>query len=260
MDLQGKTALITGAARRIGREIALTLASRGVSTVIHYHRSRREALQLQKEIESFGVDAPLVPADLSFRPKKSVVQTIRRFIREVYRLVPKLHILVNNAAIFYPTPFGKITEKHWDDFLTVNLKSPFFLAQEIGMRMARQFQNESSKRGRECGKIINLVDWTGLRPHPKYLPYAVSKAGLIAATVGMARALAPYVQVNSIAPGPILPAKGMMRRQEKAMTERTLLKRFGHPNDIAETVRFLCEDTDFITGAMIPVDGGSSIA
>ena len=112
----------------------------------------------------------------------------------------------------------------------------------------------------KSGKIINLADWTAFRPFPNYLPYAISKAGLIAATAGLAKALAPYVQVNSIAPGPILPSKGMSEQNREKVIQKTLLKRFGTPEDIAETVRFLIEGTDYITGAFIPVDGGSLIA
>ena len=249
MELQGKTALITGAARRIGREIALTLARRGASIVIHYHESRTEALCLKEEIESLGSGAFLVPGDFS-HSRKPLVPRVKQFVKEVYRRVPRVDVLVNNASIFYPTPFGKITEGDWDDFLTVNLKAPFFLAQEIGMRMAKQ----------KSGKVVNLVDWTGLRPSAKYLVYSISKAGLIAATQGLAKVLAPHVQVLSIAPGPILPAKGSTKKEQEAVVKKTLLKRYGDPRDIAQTVRFFVEDTDFITGAFLPVDGGALVA
>ncbi len=248
MELAGRTALITGAARRIGREIALTLAESGVSILIHYHGSRPEALQLKKEIESLGSRAWLVRAGFS-GTQKSLFPSIKRFVREVYQYVPQVDILVNNAAIFYPTPFGKIREKDWDAFLTVNLKAPFFLAQEIGTRMLR----------RKSGKIINLVDATALRPRVHFLPYAISKAGLIAATRGLAKALAPHVQVNAVAPGPILPPKGMKAGDQSKVVQKTLLKHFGDPRDIARAVRFLVEDGDYMTGAVIPVDGGSSL-
>ena len=112
-------------------------------------------------------------------------------------------------------------------------------------------------RRRKSGTIINIADWTGLRPHPDYLPYAISKAGLIAATMGLAKALAPHVRVNCIAPGPILPANGATKKQKRAVIEKTLLKRFGNPKDISETVRYLWQGSDFVTGVMIPVDGGA---
>lgn len=249
MKLQGKIALITGAAKRIGREIALTLAERGASIVIHYRESRAEAKALQKEIQSFGSDAYLVSADFSARTK-SLKDLIQKFTKSVFAQVPRVDILVNNAAIFYSTPFGKISEKDWDDFLTVNLKTPFFLAQEFGRRMLKQ----------KSGKIINLVDWVGLKPMTNFLPYSIAKAGLIAATQGLAKVLSPHVQVIGIAPGPILPAKGMNPKQIRQAAERTLLKHFGNPSDIAQTIRFVIEDTDFITGAFIPVEGGALVA
>ena len=249
MKLAGKTALITGAAKRIGREIALMLAEAGSDIVIHYNQSRSEALRLKEEIEDLGVTAILVRADFS-STKKSFSRTLHDFLTQLDRHVQRVDVLVNNASVFYPTPFGKITEKEWDEMMTVNLKAPFFLAQAIGKRMAKQ----------RSGKIINLLDWSILRPPVNYLPYAISKAGLMAATAGLARALAPHVQVNSVAPGPVLPSRGMSPKQKQMVIRKTLLKRFGEPRDIAQTVRFLVEGTDFVTGVFIPVDGGSLIA
>jgi len=246
MNLRGKTALVTGASKRIGKVIALELASAGVHILLHYNRSAREAASLSRQIEKMGVSCRR--AAFSFSPKDNVSSRIRKFTASLYKLSPMIDILVNNAAIFYPTPLA-VKEKDWDEFLTVNLKYPFFLAQEIGLRM--------SKAGE--GKIINLVDWTGQRPSADYIPYAISKAGLIAATQGLAKALAPRVQVNSIAPGPILPAAGHSARHHKQAAEKTVLKRYGSPEDIAKTVRYLCEATDYVTGAMIPVDGGGMI-
>lgn len=240
---------MTGSGRRLGRQIALTLASRGAAVLLHYHRSKREVFELKKEIEASGGRAFPVMADFSCR-REPMAGTVKFFVGEVFKRVPRIDILINNASVFYPAPFGKISEKSWDEFMTVNLKVPFFLSQEIGRRMLR----------RKAGVIINLADASVFRPSPRYLPYAISKAGLAAATAGLARALAPYVRVNGIAPGPILPAEGSSGRQNREAARRTLLKRFGEPGDIAETVRFLCEDAPFITGALIPVDGGALIA
>lgn len=244
MILRGKNVLITGAARRIGREIALTLASRGACILIHYNRSQREAEALQKAIRLKGGEAFLFKTDFS---KSS---GIKKFCAQVYRKAGRVDVLVNNASIFYPTPLEKISEKNWDDFLTVNLKSPFFLSREIGLRMMKQ----------KSGKIINLLDWTAERPYADYLPYCISKAGLLAATRGLAKALAPNVQVAGIEPGPILPPEFLSGKKAKKRVEKTLLKKFGSPKDIAETVKYLIEGTDYVTGAVIPVDGGSSIA
>ena len=244
MKLQGKNVLITGAAKRIGHEIALTLAASGACILIHYRRSRPEAEILQKEIVRKGGKALLFQADFS------KISGIKKFTDEVYRKAGRIDVLVNNASIFYPTPLGSLTEKDWDDFLAVNLKAPFFLSQAAGEKMLK----------RKSGKIINLLDWTAERPGGEYLPYCISKAGLLAATRGMAKAFAPHVQVLGVAPGPILPPEGVTGRKAKARAEKTLLKRYGSPEDVAETVRFLIEGTDFMTGAVVPVEGGASIA
>ncbi|HTL47364.1 MAG TPA: SDR family oxidoreductase [Verrucomicrobiae bacterium] len=239
--------LITGGALRIGRAIALDLARQGAVIVLHYNRSAQHARALQKEIRSLGGEAVLAQADFARAPSAAAVS---KFVKQLARKAGRIDVLVNNASIFYPTRLDRVRQKDWDDFMNVNLAAPFFLARELGLAMKK----------RKSGKIINLVDWTAFHPHPDYLPYAISKAGLQAATVGLARALAPEVQVNSIAPGPILPSRGMTAAQKKAVTQRTLAKRFGAPADIAAAVRFLVEGTDYVTGACIPVDGGSLIA
>ena len=244
MEIQGKTALVTGGAKRIGRSIALMLAGEGMNLLLHYHRSLGEVRETEKAAERLGVRVHLLKADL-----KNFSQ-VRRLIRQAFQLTPQIHLLVNNASIFHPTPLGRIREKEWDQFFKVNLKAPFFLAQALGLRMVRQKE----------GKIINLVDWTAFRPYTQYLPYCASKAGLVAVTQGLAKALAPYVQVNAIAPGPILPARGSPPEQNRKIMKRTPLKRFGEPKDIAEAVRFLVKSTDFITGVILPVDGGNLIA
>jgi len=244
MKLAGQYILITGAALRIGRAIALELAGRGATIILHYNRSQTQALKLKKQIETLGVRAFLVQEDFTGDPPREMA---RQFAQEILRMVPRVDVLVNNASIFYPTSLEEVTQEDWNNFMNVNLAVPFFLAQAFGLVMKKQ----------KSGKIINLVDWTAFRPHPKYLPYAVSKAGLEAATKGLARALAPYVQVNSVAPGPILPSRGMTPAQKKAVADGTLLKRFGEPKDIAKAVRYLVEDADFVTGTCLPVDGGS---
>jgi NAD(P)-dependent dehydrogenase (short-subunit alcohol dehydrogenase family) len=244
MEIRGKTALVTGAAKRIGRAIALALADEGMNLVLHYHRSLREVRETQAAAERLGARVHLVRANLQKLPE------IHRLLREAYRSAPRIHLLVNNASVFYKTPLGKVREHAWDQVFNVNLKAPFFLAQEIGTKMFKQKE----------GKIINLIDWTAYRPYTQYLPYCASKAGLVALTQGLARTLAPHVQVNGIAPGPILEAKGTTARENRNIAKRTPLKRFGDPGDIAEAVRFLVRATDFVTGAVLPVDGGNLIA
>lgn len=244
MEIQGKTALVTGAAKRIGRAIALMLAGEGMNLVLHYHRSYQEVRQTQRAAERLGAGVHLVKADLeNFSETKLLIQ-------KAFRITPRIHLLVNNASLFYTTPLGRISEKEWNQFFNVNLKAPFFLAQALGLRMVREKE----------GKIINLVDWTAFHPAPRYLPYCASKAALAAVTQGLARALAPYVQVNAVAPGPILPARGSTSEENRKILKRTPLKRFGEPGDIAEAVRFLVKSTDFVTGTVLPVDGGNLIA
>lgn len=247
MKLVGKNVLITGAARRIGRQIALTLAKRGANILIHYRNSKKEALSLQKEIEFFCAHSVLLQADFTSGP---IAKTVDSFLAKAYKVFPRIDVLVNNASVFYPTRVGKITDKDWDQILDANLKAPFFLSQAVGRKMYQQ----------KSGKIINLLDWLGERPGEKYLPYSISKAGLIAATKGLAKAFAPHVQVTGIAPGPILPAEANTAAEQAKAAEKTLLKRYGNPADIAETVRFLIEGTDFITGSMIAVEGGALLA
>lgn len=249
MKLVGRNVLITGAAKRIGREIALTLAKRGACIVLHFHKSSKEAVGLQKEIRSLGSACHLVPADLMGSDPHGV-RPLQKFIKDVRRAVPHVDVLINNASVFYPTLFGQVTEKQWDQLMTVNLKVPYFLAQAFGMEMKK----------RKSGKIINLVDWTGERPAERFVPYAISKAGLIAATKGLAKNLAPEVQVIGIAPGPVLPAEKASPEENEAARKKSLLKRYGSPEDVANTVRFVIEDTDFITGSVIDVDGGAALA
>lgn len=247
MNLYGKNVLITGAARRIGRAIALRLAKQRANLLIHYRDSKKEALSLKKQAEAWGAKVSLFREDFSV--PRGMQGRVRKFVKKIVRQAGNIDVLVNNASIFYPTPLVSLTERDWDDFLTVNLKAPFFLSQAVGEGMLK----------RKSGKIINLLDWTAERPGGEYLPYCVSKAGLLAATRGMAKALAPHVQVLGVAPGPILPPEGISGKKAKARAEKTLLKRYGKPEDVAETVRFLIEGTDYMTGAVVPVEGGAAV-
>ena len=242
--------LITGAARRIGREMALALAGRGANLLLHYRDSKIEARALQEEIREFGVGCEILGCDFSPRSSGSLEKRAADFIQNAERKLGLLDVLINNASLYFPTPLGKVRESDWDELLGVNLKAPFFLSQAAGCSMLQ----------RKRGKIINLTDGAAANPVNGYAPYMISKVGLTAMTVCLARELAPYVQVNAVAPGPILPPKGMKAPRMAKVTERTLLKRFGTPADIAQTVLYLIEGTDYVTGAVIPVDGGGSIA
>lgn len=239
MDIIGKKALITGGAVRVGREITLQLAAAGAQVICQYYSSEKEALQLMQEVRAKGGKIELIQIDLNEKDAPA------RIINKAQTTFGTIDILVNNSALFYPTPLNKVTEKDWDTFINLNLKAAFFLAKEVGLIMKVQ--------GR--GRIINIGDTSYSSPWPDYLPYTISKAGVIAMTRGLAKSLAPQVLVNCINPGPVLLPQDYNEEQARKSIERTLLKRTGDPKDIAKTVQFLIE-TDYITGASIPVDGG----
>jgi len=182
MELSGKVALVTGAARRLGRAIALTLAAEGVDVVLHVHTSSGE--DIAREIATLGRQAWIVRADLS-RPAEAY-----RLSRGVEALAGRVDILVNSAAVFFPTPLPTLTVHTWQTVLHTNLTAPFVLSLLLGRAM----------RERGTGKIIQLGDWSGKRPLPGYLPYCVSKGGVLALTHVLAKALAPQVQVNAVDP------------------------------------------------------------
>lgn len=243
MKIKDKVVLVTGSSDRVGRKIALELARNGAHLVIHYHTNRRKAIRTAQEIEGLGIKTIVVQGDLSL---KNDWEKIKAEILDKFK---RIDILVNNAAIFRETPFFFTKETDWDDLINVNLKSVFLGCQVIGKWM---YDNGP-------GKIINISDISSETIWPNYIPYCVSKAGVAAITKGLAKALAPNVLVNCIAPGTVLLAKNYEKNLEKSLIKRTPLKRIGSPEDIANTVLFLIEGSDFINGAVIKVDGGRSL-
>lgn len=241
--LAGQVALVTGAGRRIGREIALTLGRAGASVVVNYNHSRAEAQTTVDEIKVGGADAVALRADVA-----SPAQ-VRRMFRAVERRFGQLDLLVNNSAIFFPVKWDQLTEKHWDRILAVNLKGPFFCAQEAGRLM----------RPRKRGQIINISSLGGLQAWPDYMHYCSSKAGLIMLTRCLAKALAPEIRVNSIAPGTILFPGEKRSRVIESVIRATPLQKAGRAEDVARMVLYLACHGDFITGQIFPVDGGKSI-
>lgn len=226
----------------MGREIAITLAKKGTSVLLHYNTSKAEAQAVQSEIKSAGGDCRLFQADLA-KPIE-----IQRMIKEIFDSVSAVDILVNNASAFYKTLIGTTQESDWDYLMDVNLKAPFLLSREIGCRMTHD-------RG---GKIINIADWSGFRPYKNYAPYCVSKGGLITLTKALARDLAPKVYANAVAPGPVLLPEDFTDEEKEKAIGKTLLRRAGSPQDVANAVVFLAE-SDFINGTVLTVDGGRSI-
>ncbi|MBI2335248.1 MAG: SDR family oxidoreductase [Deltaproteobacteria bacterium] len=243
MQLKGVRVLITGAGRRVGKVLALTLAQSGARLVVHYHRSRHEAQMLRKQILAQGGEVVLVQGDLS---KEASLQLLAQ---KAWQAFGGLDVLINNASNFYPTPLGKTKFSEWDDLFAVNARAPYFLSQSLGLKM--------KKRGR--GKIINIADWAALRPYTGYIPYCAAKAALVGLSQGLAKSLAPEVQVNTVLPGPVMWPADLGSKVKKEVLAKTPLKCIGRPEDIANTVKFLIEGTDYMTGALVHVDGGRSI-
>jgi len=242
MDIKNKTALISGGAVRLGRAICLELANAGANIFCHYHSSSEQASSLKEVIEGNGGKVEIFQADLT-RPDAA-----KKICQAAQKAFGQINILVNNSALFYPTPLGEVKEKDWDTFHDLNLKAAFFLSQEVGMLMHKQ----------QLGRIFNIGDTSVDSPWKSYIPYILSKSGVVTMTKGLAKALAPHVLVNCINPGPVLFPDHYSEAQKSKSVKRTLLQREGSAEDIARTVRFLIE-TDYITGAVIPVDGGRHI-
>lgn len=245
MRLQGKVVLVTGAARRVGKTIATALGQRGARIAIHYNHSRAEAQRLADDIrDGFGRDAAIFKADLGD------VRQVHKMADSVAKRFGAIHVLINNASLYEKNVFGATTVKEWDDHLNVNLRAPFFLSQAVAPIML--------KAG--GGKIINIADWAAHRPYTDYIPYCISKAGLLCLNTALAKELGPEIQVNAILPGPVLLPENYSRRAREAVIKATLLKRLGTPEDVAQAVLFLIESGDFITGTALPVDGGRLVA
>ena len=242
--MHNKTVLITGAAARIGAEIASTLHDAGMNIVIHYRSSADKASQLCNTLNDKRENsAAILQADLL------QTNTLKKLVDEAAAIWGGLDVLVNNASSFYPTPVGEITEAHWDDLMGSNLKAPIFLSQA-----ATPFLQGSQ------GCIINIVDIHGYRPMKEHPVYCAAKAGLAMLTQSLAKDLGPDIRVNGVAPGAIMwPASELDADIQASIIERTALKRQGTPEDIAKAVKFLVFDASYITGQVIPVCGGRSL-
>ncbi|MBV9938913.1 MAG: SDR family oxidoreductase [Acidobacteriaceae bacterium] len=231
----GRRVLVTGAAKRIGRVIAIELSRRGFEVAIHYGQSRREAEEVSRECGG----APIFQANLA------EVRQIRRLFSEVRERFGPLRYLVNNAARFTRVDPLEITEEDWDFIHDVNLKATFFCCQEG----AKQMKEQGS------GRIVNISSLGGVRPWAEHVHYNASKAGVIMMTKGLAKALAPQITVNSVAPG-VIPFEGDVDERVQKMIDATPMRRAGRPEEIAETVYFFLTGPDFITGQTLVVDGG----
>ncbi len=242
--LAGCTALVTGAARRVGECIVRVLHAAGANVVIHCHRSLPAARTLAATLNAARPDSTAVIAcDLLD------AAALPGLISQARECFGALHLLVNNASTFYPTPLGGITLTQWDDLIGTNLRAPLLLAQAAAPELRRT-----------QGALLNIVDIHGLRPLRDHMVYSVAKAGLIMLTRALARELAPEVRVNAIAPGPVLwPDAPMPEERKQEIIDRTPLHRHGSPDDIARAVLFFASDAPFVTGQILAVDGGRSI-
>jgi NAD(P)-dependent dehydrogenase (short-subunit alcohol dehydrogenase family) len=242
MDIAGKVALITGSSKRIGRETAVELGRRGARVAIHYRSDEPGARETLRLVESAGSSGEV------FRAELTDVREVDAMFSKLETSMGRLDILVNNASAFDAATFTETTPELWDVQMNSNAKAPFFMAH----RAARLMLNQ------EQGKIVNLVDVAGDTIWPGYLAYSVSKAALIAVNRGLAKTLAPKVQVNGVAPGPVLFPEHYTQDQKHLAIDRTLLKRAGSARDIVSAIVFLIEN-DYITGEVIHVDGGRHI-
>jgi len=243
-ELEGRTALVTGAARRIGAAIARRLHAAGASVVLHYRGAEAEAAALEAELNAARPSSALkVKADLlaPIAPKALVGATLDRF--------GGLDVLVNNASTFYPTALGAIEAGHWEELMGSNLRAPLFISQEAAPALG--------KRG---GCIVNIADIHAERPLKGYAVYSIAKAGLVAMTRALALELGPAVRVNAVAPGAIVwPDDGQFAPPERGrVVATTPLARLGSPGEIAQAVHFLAT-APFVTGQVLAVDGGRSV-
>lgn len=242
MELNGKVALVTGGAVRIGRAMALALAERGVRIAIHYGSHHDEALETTAAILKMGVDAESFQADLRS------AEAAPRLIESVAAHFGQIDILVNSAALFKPGGIFDTTEENWDAHFAVNLKSPFFLASAFARLVGKD----------RPGLIVNIADWRAFRPGPDYMAYTITKAGIITMTQSLALALSPNIRVNAIAPGAILPPPGRDASYLDQLAERLPLKRQGSPEEVVKGLIYLVE-ADFVTGEVLFIDGGEHL-
>ena len=239
-----KTIFITGAAKRIGKEIALCFSEMGWNIIIHYNSSKNDAQVLADEINGTNPDSAI-----TVQGNLDVKEDVEKVINKVRDAFPTIDLLINNASTFYPTPIEDISEEHWDKLVGSNLKGPLFLIKGLKDKL------KESK-----GSIINITDTNLSKGVANYSIYSAAKAGLESITKGLARELAPDIKVNAIAPGAMLepPDVTWTEEQKSKVISSIPLNRMGSEKDISEAVEFLAK-SNYITGQIIKVDGGRSL-
>lgn len=241
MELDGRVALVTGAGTRVGRVIALALGKAGMRVGVHYAGSQKGARQTADEIVAGGSDARTLPGDLTDPA------TAPRLVEHTAKVFGSLDVVVNSAAVMLRTPIGEVLVEDWDAMFALNLRAPFFLSQSAARVM-----------GERGGAIVNIADLAAFETWRNYIPHAITKAGIVQMTRGLAHALAPRVRVNAIAPGPVLLPDGWTPAQTEKLVSTTPLGRIGSPDDVAQAVLYLLS-ADYVTGETIIVDGGRHV-
>lgn len=243
MILAGASAIVTGGAVRIGREIGRQLALQGVNIGVHYGSSDTAAREAVAEFQSLGVRACAIQADLRFP-----VQVAESMLKQAGSQLGDIQVLINSAAIFDIGTLQGTDEENWDRHLAINLKAPFFLTREFSKLLPPHLP----------GAVVNIVDWRGEHPIPGHAAYTIAKAGLIAQTKLLAQELGPRIRVNAIAPGAILPPPGETTAAFQQRADRNPLQKTGTPADIAKGVLYLLTAT-FVTGEILHITGGEDL-
>lgn len=239
--LRGQAALVTGGARRVGRAIALALAERGADIIVHYNSGAADAESTATAIRGHGVRAQTLHADLAD------VAMAQALPSRAHATFGRLDIVINSAAMMLRTPVGEVTPQEWDTMFALNLRAPFFVAQAAAPLLRAQ-----------GGVIVNIADLAAYETWPAYVPHAITKAGVVQMTRGLARALAPEIRVNAVAPGAVLLPDAWQDDAATRLAGTTPLGRLGSAADVAQAVVYLCE-ASYVTGEVIIVDGGRHI-
>ncbi len=238
-----KVAVVTGSGRRLGRQMALALAKQGFDLVISYRDSEAGAKEVGKEVYALGRESIVVQADVS------MPTDVERLVHESVTKYKRIDLLVNNAGIYLRRSWDSIDFDIWQEFLSTNLTGAFLCSQAFGREMVKQGH----------GRIINIASIGGIQAWPNHIPYSVSKSGVLSLTRCFARALAPSVLVNSIAPGTIIIEGEEDPSVQHLPVERIPLRRYGVPSDITSVLLFLATSASYVTGQVFPVDGGRSV-
>ncbi len=241
MKLEGRVALVTGAGQRVGRALAIALGREHMHVAVHYNSSVDGAKETAAEIEREGGKAALFQADLADPDAPAAL------VREISEQLGSLAVVVNSAAVMERTPIGEVTAEAWDWMFAVNLRAPFLISQAAAPLMQA-----------DGGVIVNIADLAAFESWPAYVPHSISKAAVVKMTSSLARALAPAVRVNAIAPGAVLLPRGWNKDDADHLISTTPLRRLGDPEDVVNAMLYLLR-SDYVTGETLIVDGGRHI-